>query len=106
MPAATRPRRRAAPRPLAVVDIGSNSARVAVYQPQPGGHLHLVAGTRAPLRLVLDVDREQRLSEEAIARTLKALRDFRAIAVGAGAQKILAVATSAMRDAANGSALL
>lgn len=102
----TRSGRRTGGRPVAVIDIGSNSARVVVYRPQPGGHLQLVADTRAALRLVVDVDRDHRLSGGAIARTLRALRDFRAVALGAGARRILAVATSAIRDAANGPALL
>ena len=34
------------------VDIGSNSGRVMVYRPEAGGHLHILAGSRAPLRLV------------------------------------------------------
>jgi exopolyphosphatase/guanosine-5'-triphosphate,3'-diphosphate pyrophosphatase len=92
--------------PVAVIDIGSNSARVVVYRPGPAGHLHLVAGSRAALRLVRDVDRDRRLSREAVARTLETLADFRAIALGAGASRIAAVATAAMRDAENGEALL
>jgi exopolyphosphatase/guanosine-5'-triphosphate,3'-diphosphate pyrophosphatase len=92
--------------PLAVIDIGSNSARVAVYQPSASGHLHLVAGSRSALRLVREVDRDHRLSEQAVARTLEALADFQAIALGAGARRISAVATAAMRDAENGPALL
>ena len=43
---------------------------------------------------------------EAIERTLEALRDFRAVAEGAGADRILAVATSAVRDALDGRLLL
>jgi exopolyphosphatase/guanosine-5'-triphosphate,3'-diphosphate pyrophosphatase len=97
MPAAAR---------LAVIDIGSNSARVVVYQPSASGHLHLVAGSRAALRLVREVDRDRRLSAEALGRTLEALADFRAIALGAGASRINAVATAALRDAENGAALL
>ena len=37
-----------------------------------------------------------------MARTMEAVRDFHAIAVGAGATRIVAVATAAMRDARNG----
>jgi exopolyphosphatase/guanosine-5'-triphosphate,3'-diphosphate pyrophosphatase len=89
--------------PIAVIDIGSNSARVVVLERDRAGHLRLVAGSRAPLRLVRDVDEQQNLSEESMARTMEALRDFRAIAAGAGARHVVAVATAAMRDARNGS---
>jgi exopolyphosphatase/guanosine-5'-triphosphate,3'-diphosphate pyrophosphatase len=92
--------------PVAVIDIGSNSGRVVVYQPEAGGRFRILAGTRAALRLVREVDGTHALSGEAIDRTLDALRDFKAIAVGAGSSRSLAVATAALRDAANAPALL
>jgi len=88
--------------PVAVIDIGSNSGRVVVFDRDAAGHLRLVAGSRAPLRLVSDVDEQESLSEQSMARTMEALRDFHAIAAGAGARRIVAVATAAMRDARNG----
>lgn len=95
MPQATRQQ-------VAVIDIGSNSGRVVVYSVRPDGHLHILASSRASLRLVRELDETHRLSAEAIARTLDALRDFCAIARGAGARRVLAVATAAVRDAENG----
>jgi exopolyphosphatase/guanosine-5'-triphosphate,3'-diphosphate pyrophosphatase len=91
---------------VAVIDIGSNSGRVMVFERDALSHLRLLAGSRAPLRLVHDVDARGRLSDEAMARTTEALRDFQAIATGAGARRIVAVATAAMRDAANGAAFV
>ena len=88
--------------PVAVIDIGSNSGRVMVFERDASKHLRLLAGSRAPLRLVHDVDTRAQLSEETMARTMEALRDFRAIATGRGATRIVAVATAAMRDANNG----
>jgi exopolyphosphatase / guanosine-5'-triphosphate,3'-diphosphate pyrophosphatase len=88
--------------PVAVIDIGSNSGRVVVLDRDEAGHLRLVTGARAPLRLVSDVDEQQNLSEQSMARTMEALRDFHAIAAGAGAKRMVAVATAAMRDARNG----
>jgi exopolyphosphatase/guanosine-5'-triphosphate,3'-diphosphate pyrophosphatase len=96
----------AADEPIAVIDIGSNSGRVVVYQPEPGGRFRILAGTRAALRLVREVDGTHGLSAETIERTLDALRDFKAITVGAGARISRAVATAALRDAANAPALL
>ncbi|HEY3119326.1 MAG TPA: Ppx/GppA phosphatase family protein [Vicinamibacteria bacterium] len=91
---------------LAVVDIGSNSGRVVVYAREPGGRFRILAGSRAALRLVREVGDAEGLSAEAAERTLEALRDFHAIAVGAGAARTVAVATSALRDAANAGPLL
>lgn len=90
------------PATVAVIDIGSNSGRVVVYRYQAGGHLQLLAGSRASLRLVRDLDASHRLSREALDRAWEAVLDFRAIAAGAGAERILAVATAATRDAENG----
>jgi exopolyphosphatase / guanosine-5'-triphosphate,3'-diphosphate pyrophosphatase len=88
--------------PVAVIDIGSNSGRIVVLERDRAGHLRLLTGSRAPLRLVRDVDEQQSLTEESMARTMEAIRDFHAIAAGAGAKRIVAVATAAMRDARNG----
>ncbi len=96
------PRKNSSRAPIAIIDIGSNSGRVVVLQRDEAGHLRLLAGSRAPLRLVHDVDERRSLSEESMARTMEAVRDFHAIAVGAGATRIVAVATAAMRDARNG----
>ena len=86
----------------AVIDVGSNSGRVVVFERDVSGHLRSLAGSRASLRLVDDVDRFGELSESSMARVTEALRDFKALAAGAGARRIAAVATAAMRDARNG----
>jgi len=91
---------------VAVIDVGSNSGRVVVYTRDAAGQLRLLAGARAALRLVREVDDSRLLGPEASERLMEALRDFRAIARGAGARRIAAVATAAMRDAADGPALL
>jgi exopolyphosphatase/guanosine-5'-triphosphate,3'-diphosphate pyrophosphatase len=88
--------------PLAIIDIGSNSGRVVVFQRDSSGHLRALAGSRASLRLVEDVDKRGELTESTMARTTEALRDFKALAAGAGATRITTVATAAMRDASNG----
>jgi exopolyphosphatase / guanosine-5'-triphosphate,3'-diphosphate pyrophosphatase len=93
-------------KPLAIVDLGSNSGRVVVLRIDPLGHLEILADGRSPLRLALDVDKNGRLSSEAIQRTVDALRDFQAIAAGTGAGKTIAVATSAIRESTNSDELL
>jgi exopolyphosphatase/guanosine-5'-triphosphate,3'-diphosphate pyrophosphatase len=92
--------------PVAVIDIGSNSGRVVVYRRDEAGMLRILSTTRAALRLVSDVDSTHALGPEAVERALDALRDFDAIARGAGARRTFAVATAAMRDAANGPDLI
>jgi exopolyphosphatase / guanosine-5'-triphosphate,3'-diphosphate pyrophosphatase len=85
--------------PIAVIDIGSNSGRVVVLRVSDEGHLQIVADERAPLRLTLDLVRTGRLGAEAAERTVLALRDFVAVARGAGAGRTVAVATAAVREA-------
>ncbi len=85
--------------PIAVVDIGSNSGRVVVLRVSDDGHLQIVADERAPLRLSRDLGTNGRLGDEAADRTVLALRDFVAVARGAGAVRTVAVATAAVREA-------
>jgi exopolyphosphatase/guanosine-5'-triphosphate,3'-diphosphate pyrophosphatase len=88
-------------RTVGVIDIGSNSGRCVVFELAPGGHIHVVRDTRAPLRLARELERRESLSNEAIDRTLDALRDFRSVVEGADTRWILAVATSAVRESTN-----
>src|SRR5579862_8852335 len=87
---------------VAVIDIGSNSGRVVVFERDAANHVRTRAGSRASLRLVHDVDEHGELSDATMARVTEAVRDFKAIAAGAGATRTIAVATAAVRDAANG----
>ena len=73
-----------------------------MFEHDTAGHLRTLAGSRASLRLVHDVDSRGELSDATMGRAMEALRDFKAIATGAGARRIVAVATAAMRDAGNG----
>ncbi len=93
-------------RPFAVVDIGSNSGRMIVFRLREGEHLDVVEDARAPLRLARHLRDSDRLGPEAIDRTIEALRDFLAVARGAGAARMIAVATSAVREAADGHELV
>jgi exopolyphosphatase/guanosine-5'-triphosphate,3'-diphosphate pyrophosphatase len=92
--------------PLAVVDIGSNSGRLVVFRLQPGGHLDILEDARASLRLARSLRDSHALGEAAIERTMEALRDFRAVARGAGVSRIEAVATAAVREASDRDVLL
>lgn len=88
--------------PLGVVDIGSNSGRIVVLRRTPLGHLEVVEDVGAPLRLVQSVDADGRLNDAAIEHLFEVLHDFRQVATRAGATPVVALATAAMREAANG----
>lgn len=89
-------------RPFAVVDIGSNSGRMIVFRLRDDEHLDVLEDARAPLRLARELRDDDELGPEAIGRTIEALHDFKAVADGAGATRMIAVATSAVREARDG----
>src|SRR5881394_3349126 len=91
---------------VAVIDVGSNSGRVTVLEVGTLDHLDVLADSRAPLRLALDIQRSSEFSGVTIDRTARVVADFVAIARSAGADRVVAVATAAVRDASNAETLL
>ncbi len=69
-------------------------------------HLDVLGDARSPLRLVRDVTRDGLLQPETIERTLWIVRGFVAVAKSAGAERTVAVATAAVREASNGEELI
>lgn len=86
---------------IAVMDIGSNSGRLVVYQPSVDGQFEILEDARIPLRLSRDLGEDATLSPEAGDRILNSLADFQAVAQGAGASRAVVVGTAAMREASN-----
>ena len=91
---------------LGVIDIGSNSGRVLVARVRGAAHLDVLGDARSPLRLVRDVARDGELSTETIDRTLRIVRGFVAVASTSGAERTMAIATAAVREAGNGEAFI
>jgi exopolyphosphatase/guanosine-5'-triphosphate,3'-diphosphate pyrophosphatase len=91
--------------PLAVIDIGSNSGRVAVLSLTDDGHLEMLSDARTSLHLIDDVAADGRLSAGAIERVVRTVRDYLCIAATARAERTVAVATAAVREASNGNEL-
>ncbi len=88
-------------RPVAVVDIGSNSVRLVVYDglrrsPAPVFNEKILCG------LGRGVAVGGLLDKEGVVRALAALRRFRTLASQIGAKHVFAVATAAAREAVNG----
>jgi len=90
---------------VAAIDLGSNATRLLVADVAGGETAELVRRTRIT-RLAEGVDERGRLLPLPIARVRNVLADFRREAEALGAERILAVATSAFRDAENGEAFL
>jgi exopolyphosphatase/guanosine-5'-triphosphate,3'-diphosphate pyrophosphatase len=91
---------------VAVVDMGTNSTRLLVADVAGPEALVEVERILEITRLGAGVDRDRRLRDDAIERTLTVVRRYRSIADSHGAETRLATATSAVRDASNGGEFL
>jgi exopolyphosphatase / guanosine-5'-triphosphate,3'-diphosphate pyrophosphatase len=90
---------------VAAVDLGTNSTRLLVADVEDG-RVEEVVRRSVVTRLGEGVDARRRLLPVPIARVRNALTDFRRELEALGAERTLAVATSAVRDAENGEAFL
>jgi len=86
---------------VAAVDIGTNTTRLLVADVVDGRADEIVR-REAITRLGESVDKGRHLVPAAIARVRDVLVDYRREADGLEAERVLAVATSAVRDAENG----
>jgi len=91
--------------PVAIVDIGSNSVRLVVYEglsrsPTPLFNEKILCGLGAHIATT------GRLDEKGVVRALAALKRFRILAQQAGADEIYTLATAAAREAENGPAFV
>lgn len=88
-------------RPISIVDIGSNSVRLVVYEgiaraPTVLFNEKMLAGLGKGLVTT------RRLDPQAVSRALEELRRFRALSDQAGAAELHVIATAAAREAENG----
>ncbi len=92
-------------RRVAAVDLGTNSTRLLVADVEDGRVEEVERGLRIT-RLGEGVDARRRLLPLPIARVRNVLADYRRELERLGAERTLAIATSAVRDAENGEAFL
>ena len=90
---------------VAAIDLGTNSTRLLVADVKDA-RVDEVVRRSVVTRLGEGVDARRRLLPTPIARTRNTLADFRRELEELGAERTLAVATSAVRDAENGEAFL
>ncbi|HYI27186.1 MAG TPA: exopolyphosphatase [Bradyrhizobium sp.] len=94
-----RPRKRASS--VAVIDIGSNSVRLVVYE-KMARSLITIFNEKALCGLGREVQTTGLLAPDAVAKALTALRRFRALCRVMKVGRVHAIATAACRDASNG----
>ena len=91
------------PSPVAIVDIGSNSIKLLVAATGTRGLPEAVISRTLDTRISAGISQASpRLGEAAMAAGVAAIRELVADATRAGARSTVLVATSAVRDAANG----
>ena len=93
-------------RNLAAIDVGTNSIHMVLVKIKPSlPEFTIIDREKETVRLG-NFSADGNLSEEAMERGLAALKRCRAIAESFQAEEIVAVATSAVREAKNGQAFL
>ena len=91
---------------IAALDLGSNSFHLLVADAHPDGSFDRLFREKEMLRLGDVVARHGVLTDDAIEQAVDAVRRFRSLAEGAGAEEFVACATSAIREAENGAVLV
>ena len=87
---------------VAAIDFGTNTARLLIADRHPDGSFEHVRIEREIVRMGGGFDRERGLSDDAVQRGLDCLVRFADVMASFGVGDPRAVATSAVRDAANG----
>src|SRR5262245_146019 len=99
--AASSPRAADTRGPVAIVDIGSNSVRLVIYERQ-SRHAATLQNEKSICGIGRDMVTTGRLHAEGCAAALEAMARFRMICDGFKVETREAVATAAARDASNG----
>ncbi|HEV7643393.1 MAG TPA: Ppx/GppA phosphatase family protein [Pyrinomonadaceae bacterium] len=86
---------------LAAIDIGSNSIKLAVAEAAASDSFTIIGREKELLRLGNETLQRHILSEEAISQSIQAITRFRDIAKTRGAERVIVVATAAVREAEN-----
>lgn len=86
---------------IGIIDLGSNTTRLIVMAYEPGRCFRLVDEVSEVVRLAEGVGKRRTLQPEPIRRAVEALRMFESFCRGTGVAQIVAVGTSAIREASN-----
>jgi exopolyphosphatase/guanosine-5'-triphosphate,3'-diphosphate pyrophosphatase len=91
---------------LAAIDIGSNSIHMVIADVTADGGITVVERAKEMVRLARGVFTSGRISRDSMELGIRALRTFARLARARNAERVRAVATSAVRDARNGEAFI
>lgn len=91
---------------IAAIDLGSNSFHMVIVEVQASGAFQVIGREKEMVRLGSSTLSRGRLPAAAMSRGLEALAKYRRLARTQHVDKILAVATAAIREASNGEEFL
>jgi exopolyphosphatase/guanosine-5'-triphosphate,3'-diphosphate pyrophosphatase len=91
---------------IAAIDIGTNSIHMVVVAVSPQGGFEVIDREKNMVRLGMGMFGSMRLSDRAFNDGIEVIRRYCKLAESRGVDEILAVATSATREAENGSEFL
>jgi exopolyphosphatase/guanosine-5'-triphosphate,3'-diphosphate pyrophosphatase len=91
---------------VGVIDIGSNSVRLEIAEVHPDGSFDVLERARLPARLGQDTFVNRSLSRRTMNTTISILRGYCKMVETYQVEELRAVATSAVREAANADAFL
>jgi len=86
---------------IAIIDLGSNSARLVLVEILPDGHFVVFDELKETVRLGQDMDRDGFLKPSRVAQAIKTLKMFRKLCDSYNIEKVYAFATNAVRRAKN-----
>jgi exopolyphosphatase/guanosine-5'-triphosphate,3'-diphosphate pyrophosphatase len=90
------------PSPIGIIDVGSNTARLVVFDTSPAFVVRPIFEFKEIPRLGSETHEDGSLDASAVERGVQTLRRFARTLEGLGVTRTLAVTTSAVRDAPNG----
>ncbi|ANJ26499.1 Ppx/GppA phosphatase family protein [Agromyces aureus] len=91
---------------LGVLDVGSNTVHLLVVDAHPGARPIPAASHRSVLRVMRYLEPDGSIGADGVEAILAAVGDAARVARESGIDELLAFATSAIREAANGEAVL
>lgn len=86
---------------IGIIDLGSNNARLVIVEMLGDGHFIVIDQIKESVRLGKDMERDGFLKPQRIVETMRTLKMFRRLCDAYGVEKIIAVATAAVRRAKN-----
>ncbi len=86
---------------IGIIDLGSNSARLVIVNLFEDGFFMVVDELKESVRLGQDMERDGFLKPQRVAETIKTLKMFKRLCDASGVNRIIGVATEAVRRAKN-----